>query len=80
MAKDYIYSIIPVLDDALTDRDLVHRQISASAIKHSAINVAGLNYEDKCGYKFCYNCGKESIVSHTDCIYNFESLVQEKET
>ena len=45
-AKDYVYSIIPILEDALTDRDLVHRQISASAIKHLAINVAGLNCED----------------------------------
>jgi splicing factor 3B subunit 1 len=46
MAKDYVYSIIPIFEDALTDRDLVHRQISASAIKHLAINVSGLNCED----------------------------------
>jgi splicing factor 3B subunit 1 len=25
VAKDYIYSVITLLEDALTDRDLVHR-------------------------------------------------------
>ena len=25
MSKDYIYSIVTLLEDALTDRDLVHR-------------------------------------------------------
>lgn len=28
MAKDYIYAITPLLEDALMDRDLVHRQAS----------------------------------------------------
>jgi splicing factor 3B subunit 1 len=46
MAKDYIYTIIPLLEDALTDRDLVHRQTAAAAIKHLALGVAGLNCED----------------------------------
>lgn len=26
MAKDYIYAVTPLLEDALMDRDLVHRQ------------------------------------------------------
>lgn len=26
MAKDYIYAVAPLLEDALMDRDLVHRQ------------------------------------------------------
>ena len=46
MARDYIYSVVPILQDALTERDLVHRQIAASAIKHLAIGVCGLNCED----------------------------------
>jgi splicing factor 3B subunit 1 len=46
MAKDYIYTVIPLLEDALTDRDLVHRQTAAAAIKHLALGVAGMNCED----------------------------------
>jgi len=46
MGKDYIYSISPLLEDALTDRDLVHRQTAASAVKHLALGVAGLDCED----------------------------------
>ena len=41
MAKDYIYAVTPLLEDALTDRDLVHRQTAASAIKHLALGVQG---------------------------------------
>ncbi|KAK8934352.1 hypothetical protein KSP39_PZI014452 [Platanthera zijinensis] len=44
--KDYIYAVTPLLADALTDRDLVHRQIAASAVKHLALGVAGLSRED----------------------------------
>lgn len=39
MAKDYIYAVTPLLEDALTDRDLVHRQTAAAAIKHLALGV-----------------------------------------
>lgn len=46
MGKDYIYAITPLLEDALTDRDLVHRQTASSAVKHLAIGVAGLGCED----------------------------------
>ena len=46
MGKDYIYSLSPLLEDALTDRDLVHRQTAASAVKHLALGVAGLNCEE----------------------------------
>jgi splicing factor 3B subunit 1 len=41
MAKDYIYAVTPLLEDALTDRDLVHRQTAAAAIKHIALGVQG---------------------------------------
>ncbi len=46
MAKDYIYTVTPLLEDALSDRDLVHRQTAASAIKHLALGVSCLNSED----------------------------------
>ncbi|KAL8441925.1 hypothetical protein Emag_006803 [Eimeria magna] len=37
MAKDYIYTVTPLLEDALMDRDLVHRQTAAWACKHLAL-------------------------------------------
>ncbi|KAM3271499.1 hypothetical protein ACQJBY_041975 [Aegilops geniculata] len=46
MGKDYIYAVAPLLEDALMDRDLVHRQTAVSAIKHMALGVAGLGCED----------------------------------
>lgn len=46
MSQDYIYLIAPLLEDALTDRDLVHRQIAANVIKHLALNCAGSGSED----------------------------------
>jgi len=42
MGKDYIYAVTSLLEDALTDRDLVHRQTAASAVKHLALGVQGL--------------------------------------
>ena len=41
MGKDYIYAVTPLLEDALMDRDLVHRQTAASVIQHMALGVAG---------------------------------------
>ena len=46
MSKDYVYSVITLLDDALTDRDPVHRQTAASIVKHLALGTAGLGRED----------------------------------
>lgn len=46
MSKDYIYAVTPLLEDALIDRDLVHRQTACAAIKHLAIGVEGLGCED----------------------------------
>ncbi len=46
MGKDYIYAVNTLLEDALTDRDLVHRQTAASAVKHLALGVQGLTCED----------------------------------
>ncbi|KAJ1729808.1 U2 snRNP component prp10 [Coemansia sp. Benny D160-2] len=46
MGKDYVNAVTPLLEDALLDRDLVHRQQAASVIKHMALGVAGLDNED----------------------------------
>lgn len=45
-AGDYIYAITPVLEDALIDRDLVHRQTACTAVGHLALGVRGLGKED----------------------------------
>jgi splicing factor 3B subunit 1 len=50
MGKDYILAVIPLLEDALIDRDLVHRQTAASAVKHLALGVAHLGCEDSLGH------------------------------
>ena len=39
MGKDYIYAVSPLLEDALMDRDLVHRQTAASVVQ---VWLAGL--------------------------------------
>lgn len=46
MGKDYVYAVTPLLEDALTERDAVHRQTSCAAIKHLALGVAGQGCED----------------------------------
>lgn len=46
MGKDYIYAVAPLLEDALIDRDLVHRQTAASVVQHMSLGVAGLGCED----------------------------------
>ena len=46
MGKDYIYAVTPLFEDALMDRDLVHRQTSCAAIKHMALGVHGFGCED----------------------------------
>ncbi|KAJ3292707.1 Splicing factor 3B subunit 1 [Borealophlyctis nickersoniae] len=46
MGKDYIYAVTPLLEDALIDRDLVHRQTACTTVKHMALGVVGLGCED----------------------------------
>ncbi|KAI9710139.1 MAG: hypothetical protein M1820_002941 [Bogoriella megaspora] len=46
MAKDYVYSVVPMLEDALVDRDQVHRQTAANVVQHIALGVTGLGCED----------------------------------
>ena len=45
MGKDYIHAVTPLLEDALMDRDLVHRQTASSVVAHMALGVAGLGCE-----------------------------------
>jgi len=54
MGKDYIYAVTPLLEDALIDRDLVHRQTAASAVKHLALGVAYLGCEDALAHLLNY--------------------------
>eukprot|EP00548_Thalassiothrix_antarctica_P016563 CAMPEP_0194194362 /NCGR_PEP_ID=MMETSP0154-20130528/75545_1 /TAXON_ID=1049557 /ORGANISM="Thalassiothrix antarctica, Strain L6-D1" /LENGTH=1256 /DNA_ID=CAMNT_0038918789 /DNA_START=79 /DNA_END=3846 /DNA_ORIENTATION=+ len=46
MGKDYVYAVTPLLEDALIDRDPVHRQTGCATVKHLALGVAGLGCED----------------------------------
>ncbi|KAL1932755.1 hypothetical protein VTP01DRAFT_8433 [Rhizomucor pusillus] len=46
MGKDYIMAITPLLEDALMDRDLVHRQTACTVIKHMSLGVVGLGCEE----------------------------------
>jgi len=36
MGKDYCYAVTPLLEDALMDRDLVHRQTAATVVKRKS--------------------------------------------
>lgn len=54
MAKDYVYAVTPMLEDALLDRDLVHRQTAATILKHLALGVAGFGCEDVLIHIFNY--------------------------
>lgn len=46
LASDYIYFLVPIIEDALTDRDLVHRQTAATIIRHLALHSSGRGFED----------------------------------
>ncbi|BFZ55890.1 U2 snRNP component prp10 [Savitreella phatthalungensis] len=46
MGRDYAYAVAPLLEDAMLDRDPVHRQTAATAIRHLALGCAGLGAED----------------------------------
>eukprot|EP00596_Hydrurales_sp_CCMP1899_P009694 CAMPEP_0119038932 /NCGR_PEP_ID=MMETSP1177-20130426/8140_1 /TAXON_ID=2985 /ORGANISM="Ochromonas sp, Strain CCMP1899" /LENGTH=1295 /DNA_ID=CAMNT_0007002149 /DNA_START=75 /DNA_END=3959 /DNA_ORIENTATION=+ len=54
MGKDYIYAVTPLLEDALMDRDMVHRQTAATTVKHIALGVTGLGCEDALGHLLNY--------------------------
>ena len=46
MGKDYVYAVTPLLEDALMERDPVHRQTAAACVKHLSLGVAGHGCED----------------------------------
>ena len=46
MGKDYIYAVTPLLEDALMERDPVHRQTACACIKHLALGVEGQGCQD----------------------------------
>ena len=46
MSKDYIYAVTPLIEDALMERDPVHRQTACTCVKHIALGVSGLGCED----------------------------------
>ena len=46
MGKDYIYAIAPLVEDALIDRDAVHRQTACAIVKHVSLGCVGLSCED----------------------------------
>ena len=45
-ASNYIYACVPLLEDALMDRDYIHRQQASAAISHLAVGVYGEGCED----------------------------------
>ena len=45
-SQRYVYSVLPLLADALTDKDVVHRQTAMSAVKHLAIYGKGAGLDD----------------------------------
>eukprot|EP00760_Papus_ankaliazontas_P010912 PhM_4_TR14572/c0_g2_i1/m.102746/K12828/SF3B1, SAP155; splicing factor 3B subunit 1 len=46
MGAEYVYKIVPLLEDALMDSDRVRRQIACNVIRHIALGVRGKGYED----------------------------------
>lgn len=42
MGKDYVHAVTPLFEDALIDRDLVHRQTATWAVKHMALGDCSL--------------------------------------
>lgn len=46
MSKDYVPALVTVLENALIERDAVHRQTAAAVVFHVALGVAGMSQED----------------------------------
>lgn len=46
LSKNYIYSLVTLFEDALVDRDVIHRQQAAAAIAHLFVGVYALGCED----------------------------------
>lgn len=69
-SKDYVYAITPLLEDALIDRDQVHRQTAASVVKHLALGVVGLSCEDACLHLLNLLVSKFSVFCFATCLMN----------
>ena len=41
MGRDYVYAVVPLIEDAMMDRDLVHRQTACTTVKHMALGSIG---------------------------------------
>ncbi|XP_077472660.1 splicing factor 3B subunit 1 isoform X1 [Stigmatopora argus] len=54
MGKDYIYAVTPLLEDALMDRDLVHRQTASAVVQHMSLGVYGFGCEDSLNHLLNY--------------------------
>jgi splicing factor 3B subunit 1 len=54
MGKDYVYSVTSLLEDALMDRDMVHRQTACAAVRHMSLGVVGMGCEDAMGHLMNY--------------------------
>jgi splicing factor 3B subunit 1 len=65
MGKDYVYAVAPLLEDALIDRDLVHRQTACVTIMHMALGVFGLGCEDAMTHLLNYVWPNVFEVSYT---------------
>lgn len=44
--RDYVYAVAPLLEDALTDRDQVHRQTATTVLKNMELAAVGFGAED----------------------------------
>lgn len=46
MGREYIYSVVTLLEDALSDRNLTHRQTACTCVKYVALGVQGAGCEE----------------------------------
>jgi splicing factor 3B subunit 1 len=53
-SRDYVYALAPLLEDALMDRDLVHRQTACWAVKHLALGLQGAGADDALAHLLNY--------------------------
>jgi len=77
MGKDYVYAVTPLLEDALIDRDPVHRQTACSVVKHMSLGVAGLSREDAMQHLLNYvwpNIFETSAHLITACLEAIEGM------
>ena len=75
--KDYVYAVVPLLEDALIDRDAVHRQTAMACVKHMALGVRGSGKEDALAHLLNYvwpNVLEESPHVINACFEAVEAL------